>query len=68
MRNTTKLKTLLLKYTLTFDMDDDGRFFLRLTDKATHQTSLIEGESYSKVLAKAYSFLLKDLKGGNHEL
>lgn len=52
---------------MTFDMDDDGRFFLRLTDKTTHQTSLIEGESYSKVLAKAYSFLLKDLKGGNPE-
>jgi hypothetical protein len=68
VRNTTKLKTLLLKYSLTFDMDDDNRFFLRLTDKITHQTTLLEAESYSKILAKAYSFLLKELKDGNEDI
>ena len=62
MRNTTKLKTLLLKYTVSFDMDDDGLFTLLLTDKATNDMQQFEGESYSKVLAKAYSFLLKHLK------
>lgn len=62
MRNTTKLKTLLLKYTVSFDMDDDGMFTLLLTDKGTNDTHQFEGESYARVLAKAYSFLLKVLK------
>jgi hypothetical protein len=62
MRNNTKLKTLLLKYTVSFDMDDDGFFTLLLTDKATNETHLFEGSSYGKVLALAYSFLLKKLK------
>jgi len=62
VRNTTKLKTLLLKYTVSFDMDDDGLFTLLLTDKNTNDAYQFEGESYAKVLAKAYSFLLKHLK------
>jgi hypothetical protein len=66
MRNTTKLKVLLLKYTVSFDMDDDERFTLLLTDKATNDMHQFEGESYGKVLARAYSFLLKELKKKEH--
>ena len=62
MRNTTKLKTLLIKYTVSFNMDDDGLFVLLLTDKNTNNMQQFEAESYSKVLAKAYSWLLKKLK------
>ncbi len=62
MRNTTKLKILLQKYTVSFDMDDDGLFTLLLTDKNTNDTNQFEGESYSRVLALAYSYLLKSLK------
>jgi hypothetical protein len=62
MRNTTKLKVLLLKYTVSFDMDADESFILLLTDKATNDMHQFEGKSYSKVLAMAYSFLLKELK------
>lgn len=62
MRNNTKLKTLLLKYTVSFDMDDNGLFTLLLIDKNTNNTHAFEGESYGKVLAKAYSYLLRVLK------
>jgi hypothetical protein len=62
MRNNTKLKTLLLKYTVSFDMDDDEQFTLLLTDKANNHMHQFEGTSYGKVLAMAYSFLLKELK------
>lgn len=62
MRNSTKLKTLLLKYTILLDITDDGMFKLILTDKQSDKTELFEGESYGKVLAKAYSHLLKELK------
>ena len=62
MRNTTKLKTLLLKYTVSFDIGEDEIFELMLTDKQTNNGKLFEGKSYSIVLSKAYSFLLQELK------
>ena len=63
MRNTTKLKHLLLKYSLTFDMDDDGLFTLSICNKQTGELlNTIEGGSYSIVLNKAYSYFLKSLK------
>jgi hypothetical protein len=61
MRNSTKLKTLLLKYTVSLDLEDDV-FRLMLTDKVTAEGHLVEGPSYSHVLSKAYSFLLKKMK------
>lgn len=62
MRNNTKLKTLLIKYTVSLDMDDDGMFKLLLTDKQTNAIQLFDGNSYGVVLNKAYSYLLKELK------
>ena len=62
MRNSTKLKTLLLKYTILLDITEDGIFKLLITDKQTRRSELFEGESYGKALAKAYSYLLKELK------
>ena len=62
MRNTTKLKVLLQKYTVTLNRDEDEAFKLRLTDKNKGTQQEFEGDSYSVVLAKAYSYLLKVLK------
>ena len=62
MRNTTKLKILLQKYRITLDMDVDGQFTMLLTDKDTGSVFELEGKSYSIVIAKAYSHLLRVLK------
>ena len=62
MRNSTKLKTLLMKFTVSLDMGDDEVFKLMLTDKQNNQSQLFEGKSYSVVLGKAYSYLLRELK------
>lgn len=62
MRNNTKLKILLQKYTLTFDRDEDEIFKLRITDKNKGTMKEFEGPSYGDVLTKAYSYLLKVLK------
>ncbi len=51
-----------MKYTVSFDMSDDGIFTLLLTDKADNSMQHFEGSSYGKVLAMAYSYLLKHLK------
>jgi hypothetical protein len=62
MRNSTKLKTLLIKYTITLDRDEDEVFKQMLTDKQTNDAQLFEGSSYASVLSQAYSFLLKEIK------
>lgn len=62
MRNTTKLKLLLQKYTVTLNRNEDEVFHLRLTDKNRGTQQEFEGASYSIVLSKAYSYLLKVLK------
>lgn len=62
MRNATKLKTLLMKYTVSLDMSDDEVFRLMLTDKQNNNGQLFEGKSYSVVLGKAYSYLLQQVK------
>jgi hypothetical protein len=43
-------------------MNDDESFILLLTDKNNNEMHEFEGESYSAVIAKAYSYLLRILK------
>ncbi|MCB2201167.1 hypothetical protein KQH26_00210 [bacterium] len=43
-------------------MDEDEQFMLMLTDKDTGKIHEVEGKSYSIVIAKAYSHLLRVLK------
>jgi hypothetical protein len=62
VRNTTKLKTLLQKYTVSIDLNEDETFVLVLTDKGNNDMHEFEGSSYSAVIAKAYSYLLRALK------
>jgi hypothetical protein len=69
MRNTTKLKHVLLKYTAEFNMNDDGVFTLTLIDKFNPSTIYqFEGKSYAIVLSKSYSHLLKELKINDRNL
>jgi len=62
MRNSTKLKNILLKYSLALDMDDGELFHLTLVDKVQNTMSSFEGKSYGDVLKLAYSFMLKEIK------
>jgi hypothetical protein len=62
MRNTTKLKILLQKYTVTINRDEDEIFILLLTDKNNGKMQEFDGKSYSSVLSKAYNYLLRVLK------
>jgi len=43
-------------------MNDDESFILLLTDKSNNEMHEFEGASYSVVVAKAYSYLLRILK------
>jgi hypothetical protein len=62
MRNTTKLKQILLKYNLDLSMEDDGLLKLTLVDKNTGNLFSFEHASYSQLLTKSYSHFLKELK------
>lgn len=60
MRNTTKLKHILKKFSVCIDIDEEEKFTLNLVDK-THPENMhtIEADSYSKVVSKAFGFLKK---------
>lgn len=62
MRNTTKLKQILLKYDLDLSMEDDGLLKLTLVDKITGTLTRYEDPSYSKLISYGYSYLLKEIK------
>jgi hypothetical protein len=64
MRNTTKLKQILLKYDLALSMEDEGLLKLSLVDKTTGRVESFEHISYSQLIGKGYSHLLKTLKTG----
>lgn len=68
MRNTTKLKHLLLRYTLSFELEDETVFKLTLIDKFNH-TSMVqfEGSTYASVLDKAYRYFNKVLNSTETE-
>jgi hypothetical protein len=62
MRNTTKLKQILLKYDLDISMDEDNLLKLTLVDKSTGALASFENSSYSQLINKSYSHFLKELK------
>ncbi|WP_153801108.1 hypothetical protein [Foetidibacter luteolus] len=62
MRNTTKLKHILSKYSIDLSMDDDGCMQLTLVDKTDGSMQSFESSSYSTLITKAYSNLLKQVK------
>jgi hypothetical protein len=62
MRNTTKLKHILLKYSLHVEMEEE-RFIVLLTDKDDQgKVFQVEEKSWSSAMAKCYSVLLRELK------
>jgi len=62
MRNTTKLKAILLMYDLDLSMDEDSCMTLTLIDKRNGSIQAFSNASYSTLIAKAYSFMMKELK------
>ena len=62
MRNTTKLKAILLKYTVSFDMNDDEVFTMTIIDKAHNRGKEFEAKTYSTVISKAYYYMLGELR------
>lgn len=62
MRNTTKLKQILLKYDLALSLEEENLLKLTLVDKSTGKIKDFEHSSYSHLIRKGYSHLLKSLK------
>ena len=62
MRNTTKLKQILLKFDLDLSMEEDGLLKLTLVDKITGNMISFEHISYSSLLSRSYSHFLKEIK------
>jgi hypothetical protein len=62
MRNTTKLKQILLRFDLALSLEEESLLKITLFDKLTGNTVSFEHGSYSHLISKCYSHLLKELK------
>lgn len=62
MRNTTKLKAILVKYTVSFDMNEDEIFTMTIIDKKLGIVKEFESKTYSLVISKAYSYMVGELR------
>ena len=60
MRNTTKIKHLLVLYFLDLSMDDDGLMHLTITNKTTGQQKEFESTKYAVVIDRAFRYMSKE--------
>jgi len=66
MRNTTKLKHLLVLYYLDLSMDDDGLMHLTITNKTTGQQKEFESTKYAVVVDKAFRYMSKETRSADY--
>ncbi|MFZ5552182.1 MAG: hypothetical protein ACOZCO_03630 [Bacteroidota bacterium] len=65
MRNTTKLKHILVHYSICMDMDEKQAISIHMVAKENpDQMFTVEAESYSRAVAKAYAEAMKRVKKG----
>jgi len=62
MKNTTKLKHILQLYTVSLDMDEEEQLHLSLFSKHKSGTTTFIDKSYTKVMGKAFSYMMKIVK------
>lgn len=62
MRNTTKLKAVLQYYHIDLSMKEEEIMVMNLIHRESAKIMSFEDASYTKLIAKAYSFLQKELK------
>jgi hypothetical protein len=62
MRNTTKLKQILLKYDLALSLAEENFLRITLFDRLTGDPVSFEHSSYSHLISRCYSHFLKELK------
>jgi hypothetical protein len=66
MRNTTKIKHLLVLYYLDLSMDDDGLMHLTITNKTTGQQKDFESTKYAIVIDRAFRYMCKETSKGDY--
>ncbi len=62
MRNTTKLKAILLKYSIFLEMSDDGIMKMTLVDKVHLNEEIFEANNYSSLISKVYAHFMRESK------
>ncbi|MBL0884508.1 MAG: hypothetical protein IBJ16_14395 [Chitinophagaceae bacterium] len=66
MRNTTKLKAILKYYHIDLSMKEDDIMVMNLIHRETAMITSFEDASYSKLIAKGYSFVRKELNSSRN--
>ena len=66
MRNTTKIKHLLVLYYLDLSMDDDGLMHLTITNKTSGEQEKFESTKYATVIDRAFRYMSKETRKSNN--
>ncbi|HTA84516.1 MAG TPA: hypothetical protein VK783_16350 [Bacteroidia bacterium] len=62
MKNTTKLKSILKSYVVSFEMDEDENLLLTLTNKRNGEKESFVHKNYTAVMRQAFAFMNKQTK------
>ena len=62
MKNTSKLKLVLQLYTVALEMDEEMNIHLTAIHKNTNSVATFIDKSYTVILRKAYSHMMKEMK------
>jgi hypothetical protein len=62
MKNTTKLKLILIRYSVTFDMDEDENLQLTLSDKKDRAKQTFIHKNYTAVVRMAFVYMNKEAR------
>ena len=62
MKNTTKLKLILQVYIVSFEMDEDERLQLTLTNKKNGEKQSFVHKNYTALMRQAFVFMNKQTK------
>ena len=65
MKNTTKLKSILQIYIVSFEMDEDEILQLTLTNKRNGEKETFVHKNYTAVMRQAFVFMNKQTKKPN---
>ena len=65
MKNTTKLKLILLIYIVSFDLNEDENLQMTITDKRNGEKETFIHKNYTAVVGMAFVYMNKQIRKRN---
>jgi hypothetical protein len=62
MKNTTKLKLILMMYSVSFDMDEDENLQMTITDKRNGEKETFIHKNYTAIVSMAFVYMNRQIR------